>query len=214
MPKKVSEIQKKEMLDCLMDGNTLDDLAKKFNFTKLTITRHLKSIINETDLKRLIEKNNNKKDFSQINKKFISVDDMNKDDLDTKKEERNFFKDDSFIEITPVSFEIDNVKQKDLSSIPISDIDLPKIVYMIVDRNIELEIKLLKEYPEWEFLDIEELNRKTIEIYTDLKVAKRNCKKEKRVIKVPNTNVFKIVASQLIAKGITRIVSNDTLIAL
>jgi hypothetical protein len=34
------------------------------------------------------------------------------------------------------------------------------------------------------------------------------------VIKVPNTNVFKIVAPILLSKGISRIVSPDKLIAL
>ena len=85
---------------------------------------------------------------------------------------------------------------------------------MVVDQKIELEIKYLKEYPEWQFLSEEELNRKTIEIFNDMKVAKRFCKKEQKVIKVPNTKVFKIVAPNLLARGISRIVSDDQLIAL
>ena len=51
-----------------------------------------------------------------------------------------------------MDFEIENLPQKDLSSVPISDVEFPKIVYMIVDKKIELEIKLLKDFPEWEFL--------------------------------------------------------------
>ena len=73
---------------------------------------------------------------------------------------------------------------------------------------------LLKNYSEWEFLPTEDLNRKTIEIYIDLKIAKRFCNKEQKVIKVPNTNVFKIVAPILLNKGISRIVSADKLISL
>ena len=88
------------------------------------------------------------------------------------------------------------------------------MVYMIVDKNIELEIKYLKEYPDWQFLSQEELNRKTIEIYFDLKIARRFCNKEQKVIKVPNTEVFKIVAPLLLNRGISRIVSADKLIAL
>ena len=65
-----------------------------------------------------------------------------------------------------------------------------------------------------DFLSEEELNRKTIQIYNDLKIAKRDCNKEQKVIKVPNTEVFKIVSSILISRGITRIVNADTLIAL
>ena len=85
---------------------------------------------------------------------------------------------------------------------------------MVVDKKIELTIKYLKEYPEWQFLSQDELNRKTIEIYFDLKLAKRSCNKEQKVIKVPNTKVFSLAASQLLNKGITRIVSFDKLIAL
>ena len=102
----------------------------------------------------------------------------------------------------------------DLSSVPIADIEFPKIVYMVVDKKIELEIKYLKEYPDWQFLSQEELNRKTIEIFFDLKNAKRYCNKEQKVIKVPNTEVFKIVAPLLVSRGISRIVSADKLIAL
>ena len=85
---------------------------------------------------------------------------------------------------------------------------------MIVNKNIELEIKLLKDYPEWEFMPIEDLNRKTIEIYFDLKKAKRVCNKEQKIIKVPNTDVFKIVSPILVSRGISRIVSAEKLIAL
>ena len=85
---------------------------------------------------------------------------------------------------------------------------------MIVDKKIELEIKLLKDFPDWEFLPSEDLNRKTIEIYFDVKKAKTVCTKEQKVIKVPNTDVFRIVSPILISRGISRIVSPESLIAL
>ena len=113
-----------------------------------------------------------------------------------------------------MNFEIESSVQKDLSSVPIHEVNLPSIVYMIVDKKIELEVKYLKDYPDWQFLAKDELNRKTISIYLDLKIAKRFCKKEQKVVKVPNSNVFKIVAPILQSKGITRIVSDDQLIAL
>ena len=119
-----------------------------------------------------------------------------------------------FIEISPLDYEIENSTQKDLSSVPISEIDFPQIAFMIVDKRIELEIKLLKDYPEWSFLPSDDLNRKTISIYFDLKIAKRLCNKEQKVIKVPNTDVFKIVAPILRSRGISRIVSSEKLIAL
>ena len=85
---------------------------------------------------------------------------------------------------------------------------------MIVDKKIELEVKLLKDYPEWGFLPESDLKRKSIEIHNDLQIARRICNKDQKVIKVPNTDVFKIVAPLLASRGISRIVSNDKLIAL
>ena len=76
------------------------------------------------------------------------------------------------------------------------------------------KVKYLKDYPDWQFLSQDELNRKTIEIHEDIKKAKRCCNKEQKVIKVPNTNVFKIVAPILVSRGISRIVNADKLIAL
>ena len=118
------------------------------------------------------------------------------------------------MEITPLDYEIDNLPQKDLSSLPISDIIFPNIVYMVVDKNIELKTKYLRDYPDWQFLSEDELNRKTIEIHNDLKSAKMVCNKEQKVIKVPNSNVFKIVAPILLSRGISRLVNADKLIAL
>ena len=109
---------------------------------------------------------------------------------------------------------MDNLSRKELSSVSISEVDFPKVVYMIVDKKIELEIKLLKDFPEWEFLPYEDLNRKTIEIFFDLNLAKSSCNKEQKVLKVPNTDVFRIAAPVLLAKGISRIVCPRLLIAL
>ena len=130
------------------------------------------------------------------------------------KDDKNFLHASEFIEIAPLNYEIESTSRKELSSIPISEINFPKMVYMIVDKNIELEIKLLKDYPQWDFLPNSDLNRKTIEIFNDIKVAKRFCKKEQKVIKVPNTDVFRIVAPILISRGISRIVSSEQLISL
>ncbi len=126
----------------------------------------------------------------------------------------NFAPIDSFLEIAPVDYEIDNSSRIELSSVPLSEVDFPKVVYMIVDKKIELEIKLLKDFPEWRFLPEDDLRRKTIEIFFDLNLAKRSCNKEQKVLKVPNTDVFRIASPVLIAKGISRIVCAENLIAL
>ena len=177
-------------------------LSEDFNCTILTITRNLKKNLGEKIFKDLAKKNKISDEFKN-NQTFVG-----------NNSENNNFSSTEFVEISPLDFEIENVPRKELSSIPIKEIDFPKTVYMIVHKNIELEIKLLKDYPEWEFLPNEDLQRKTIEIYCDLKLAKRACSKEQKVIKVPNTDVFRIVSPILISRGISRIVSEEKLIAL
>ena len=147
------------------------------------------------------------------NEDFVNDSDDNKV-LNENITSSNFAPIDSFFEIAPLDYEIDNLSRKELSSVPLSEVDFPRIVYMVVDKKIELEIKLLKDFPEWQFLPQDDLSRKTIEIFFDLDLAKRSCNKEQKVLKVPNTDVFRIASPVLIAKGISRIVCAESLIAL
>ncbi len=227
MAKRLSVKQKEDILSSFADGKTIDVLSNEFSCSKLTISRNLKKILGEKEYKKLFIRNESK-NYSLIKKlklgnnkvKDDSPKDLTHKDIFNKKELNNdetlddSFQFTPFTEIIPLDQEIDNVPQKDLSSVPISDMEFPKIVYMVVDKTIELETKLLKDYPEWHFLSTSDLNRKTIEIYFDLKIAKRCCNKDQKVIKVPNPNVFKIVAPILISRGISRIISDKNLIAL
>ena len=214
MPKKLSEIEKKTMIDSFISGMTIDKLAQKYNCTKLTITRHLKKGVNEEVFKELVKKNTSKDKIELNIKNDLQNKDSKKLTFDEQSDEESKFLTSSFIEIAPLNVELNNESQKDLASTPISMIEFPKIVYMIVDVRMELETKILKDYADWQFLSEEELNKKTIEIYFDMKIAKRFCRKEQKVIKVPDTNVFKIVAPILLSRGISRIVCPEKLISL
>tara|TARA_B100001093_G_scaffold441497_1_gene442666 strand:- start:912 stop:1595 length:684 start_codon:yes stop_codon:yes gene_type:complete len=227
LAKRLTENQKREIILSFKDGKSIDFISNEFNCTKLTIIRNLKTRLGDSIYKELLKTNKKsiKKNSLEQNEKKQDLNQHNNSDVhnDVIQEignsveianEGDFYPTSSFLEISPLDYEIENSSRKELSSVPISEVDFPKIVYMIVDKNIELEIKLLKDFPEWRFLPINDLNRKTIEIYLDLKIAKRLCNKEQKVIKVPNTNVFKISAPLLLSKGISRIVSADKLIAL
>ena len=207
MAKRLSEKQKKIIVKCFIEDRAVDALAEEYDCTKSTIIRNLKKILGDEKYKEVIDKS----------KKIKHT--INSEKINHSLEEDNFIKEDfssisPFTEIAPLNFEIESSVQKDLSSVPIHEVNLPSIVYMIVDKEIELEVKYLKEYPDWQFLAKDELNRKTIAIYSNLKVAKSFCKKEQKVIKVPNSNVFRIVSPLLQSRGITRIVNEDKLIAL
>ena len=225
MAKRLSEEQKKEIIKRFSVGETIDKLSEEFNCTNSTIIRNLKKSLGVIKYKELIMMG--KSSDQNLRKEYLYVP-INKDKLIKKDQignknndsniveniEQNFLEASPFIELKPLNYEIESAPQKDLSSIPISEIDFPKTVFMVVDKKIELEIKYLKDYPNWQFLSNEELNRKTIEIFDDLKVAKRICNKEQKIIKVSNTDVFRLVAPILLSKGISRIVNSDILIAL
>ena len=223
MAKRLSEKEKIYLVKGFTNGKTVDELTKEFGSSRLTIIRNLKRRLGEDKYKQLISQ---RKEIAQdipnqnnvqttSDKNELDLDNSRKSPNPTKKESsEELFPLSPFIEIAPLNCEIENSSQKDLSSVPIDEIDFPNVVYMVVDKKIELETKYLKEYAEWQFLSQEELNRKTIEVFFDLKIAKRLCNKEQKVIKVPNTDVFKIAAPILLQRGISRIVSSDKLISL
>ena len=227
MTKRLTEKQKEEIVRNFKYGIAIDVLSQKHNCTKSTIIRNLKKNLGELKYKEYLNKSktfvqksrtnrNQTNDFkkSDFDGDYLRKDSNNPDVLNEDITASNFAPIDSFFEITPLDYEIDSSSRKELSSVSISDIDFPKIAYMVVDKKIELEIKLLKDFPEWQFLPHDDLNRKTIEIFFDLNLAKRKCNKEQKVLKVPNTDVFRIAAPMLIAKGISRIVCAESLIAL
>ena len=214
MPKKVSEKQKQEIVNGFLNGISIDQLTQDFKCTRLTIIRHLKQNIGLSKYKEIAKNGSLEKSELSNLKQLSSSSDMPTLVQFEEEEEVKTLSDSAFVEIAPLDYEIDNSNQKDLSSVPISEIKFPNVVYIIVDKNIELETKFLKDYPDWQFLAQSELKRKTIEIFYDLKSAKRSSTKEQKVIKVPNTDVFRIVAPILKARGISRIVSVENLIAI
>tara|TARA_Y100001968_G_scaffold317024_1_gene345551 strand:+ start:712 stop:1488 length:777 start_codon:yes stop_codon:yes gene_type:complete len=120
-----------------------------------------------------------------------------------------------FHEISPLSsdFGFEDRKQK-TSTKKLSLEILPDTLYMLVDKKVELETKLLRDLPDWSFLPEEEKKREAINLFVNQRTAKRNCARGHRVIKVPNPNALIISKPFLLSKGITRLVLDDLLIAL
>ena len=224
MAKRLTEKQKEEIKINFLDNQSIDNLSEKFNCSKTTIIRNLKKILGEKKYKEILNRlnttpdiedeklaeNENQQTFetNKINKTYETSTSLGRSNED----KINSFE--SFIEITPLNHDFEDLSQKDISSIPLSEIKLPNLVFLIVKKEIELVTKYLKDYPEWQFLPQNDLKRKTIEIHFDLKTAKRMCNKDQKVLKVPNTDVFRIVAPILISRGISRIVTSENLISI
>jgi len=222
LAKKLSEEQKEEMKMNFLDSQSIENLSKKFSCTKSTIIRNLKKSLGEIKYKEILNNFNSSLSVSEeilpaVYKQQTTDNNKNNDEDDFSIARSLEYKSDpfeSFIEITPLEHDFDNVPRKDISSIPLSKINLPNTVFMVVKKEIELETKYLKDYPAWQFLPQNDLKRKTIEIHFDMKIAKRNCNKDQKVIKVPNSDVFRIVAPILLSRGISRIVTAENLISI
>ena len=210
MAKRLSKEEKKELKNLFVNGlASVEAISKRFDCTNTTVIRNLKKELGNEKYKEIIDSRHINKN-SKTSNENINIEQYQNNSIYFHAGEPQL----DFVELPPLDYEIENASRKEISSVTLDQIEFPKIVYMIVDKNIELEIKLLKDYPEWDFLPNEDLKRKTVEIFFDLKKAKRVCSKEQKVIKVPNTNVFKIVSPILVSRGISRIVSEEKLIAL
>ena len=157
MSRKVNESQKKEILDLFIKGEDIKDISKNFNFTITTITRQLKSLLKDEEFIRIKSfnfknKSSKNKKENKTNKLVIPATKLTRErnnfgekklknygenfDSNNLNEREKFTEDSFFVELKPIDCEIDNAKQKDLSSISISEIDFPKVVYMVVDQKL------------------------------------------------------------------------------
>ena len=149
LARRLTKDQIEEIIKCFENGTNIDLLSKKFNCTKLTVIRNLKKNLGELkyiDLlnknKSLLEKSKTSKvKSSDLLKANIDNADLIKDSNDPKVLNENitasnFAPYDSFLEIAPLDYEIDNSSRKELTSVPISEVDFPKVVYMIVIKKL------------------------------------------------------------------------------
>lgn len=121
---------------------------------------------------------------------------------------------DSFLELVPLTTDDGLTAHSEALPIPLSVGVLPTSAYMLVDKVVELDARPLREFPDMGSLSAVEQELKGLYLYASPRAAKRQCSRNQRVIKVPDTEVFIRTSSFLLARGITRLVLDGTLIAL
>ena len=206
MPKRLSPEAKEAMIDDFKNGHNLEKLSIKYNLKKLTITKHLKNHYGENEFKRIlkdIDKNSQKTD----------------QDLDRVlfKEENEYnysIEENAFQEITPLNLEFNDQVRKDLTSEPLKESSLPENIFLIVDKDTELNVNTLRNFPEYSFLPENDQERKVIKLFSDKNTAQRFSSSSQKVIKIPNGKIFKIVSPFLLKRGITRIIFEDNLLSI
>ena len=212
MPKRVSIQLKQDFVSSFLRGTSIEEISNLYKFSSQTIIKNLKSSLGEVEFKKtkLNKQKINNLNKTDSNRKIFnpSINDLN------HKSNYEELDNNSFIEILPILTDVNFKDQKEITSKPILNYKFPSTVYMLINKTIELEIKTLKDYPEWSFLPENDLNRRCLEIFDDHKYAKKLCSKNQKLIKIPNPNVFSIASDLLKSKGITRIIFNKLLLAL
>ena len=206
MPRKVSELEKKAILDSFISGMDIKQIAKIHKYSPATISRQLKKILKNDDFEDI--KINNTKFNNKDLKKSLKENSIENNNIEQEINSEEIF------EILPIINGLDLNTQKELASEPIIDAKLPEVVYIVVDKKIELIPKLLRDYPEWSYMPEEDLKRVTLEIFADQKHAKKYCSKNEKIIKIPNSKVFIMASKSLKSKGISRIIFDDLLLSL
>ena len=193
------------MINDFKNGNTFDQLSNKYGLKEITIRKHLKKSLTEKVFNKL---------SSELKNRHIKIEE-NDYELNPKTKNPNLEeREDIFYEILPLSEEIDFNSRKDLTSKPLKDFDFPNNTFMIVNNNIELEIKYIKDFPEFSFLSEADQICKTIKLFSEKKIANSLCSKNQKVIKVPNGEVFKLSANFLLKKGISKIILDEVLLSI
>ena len=181
--------------------------SKLFYSSQIEVKEDEKSMINDNDF--------HNSDFEEIT--FLPISDFSSTDVQNNQNsdavKTNLDPDNKLEEIAPLISSFD-FEKKELDYELHSQESLPESVYMLVDKKVELEVKTISDLPEWSFLPENELKRNAILLYSNQRSAKRSCSKNQRVIKIPNTSVFEISKSYLFLKGITRLIIEDSIIAL
>ncbi len=137
------------------------------------------------------------------------ADDFGDDDDDLLEDDA-----DEASQFVPVPLLVMGDLQEEVRPRPLEAADLPASAYMLVDKTVELQPRVLSECSELGRLPQEELDRRALVVFVNPRQAKRLCGRTQRVIKIPDPAVLSRTAPYLLAQGISRVVIEGTLFAL
>ena len=91
---------------------------------------------------------------------------------------------------------------------------LPSPLYLLVDRSVELQPQTLGSLHHLGPLHTDEQQRQGLVLFSNVRQARRQCRRNQRIVKVADPNLLGKTAPHLLAQGISRLVIEDALYAL
>ena len=106
MSRKVTEDQKKSILEEFTNGLDVKDISKTFNFTIATINRQLRNMLGEETFLKIKKSNFKKNSYKNIDEKINNITSFSNSSENNKKETDNlgefpFKESDYYVEISP-----------------------------------------------------------------------------------------------------------------
>ena len=232
-PRRLSDSEKQDLVGRYKAGESTSALAEAFGCSPNTVSRTVKALLPADAYAAL--KASRQKGLATSPPPTVTqaeepeVDSLKEDDSSLALDDADDFGEDSdeelaedddngsvetFTELVPL-LGVGNLSDRPLNQAQPFSVDLlPDSAYMLVDKVVELDARPLKEFPELGLLDDAEQERQGLCLFASPRAAKRQCGRSQRVIKVPDTAIFQRTSSYLLARGITRLVLDGTLIAL
>ena len=91
---------------------------------------------------------------------------------------------------------------------------LPSPLYLLVERSVELQPQTLGSLHHLGPLDTDEQQRQGLILFSNVRQARRQCRRNQRVVKVADPKLLGKTAPHLLAQGISRLVIEGILYAL
>ena len=91
---------------------------------------------------------------------------------------------------------------------------LPSPLYLLVERSVELQPQTLGSLHHLAPLDTDEQQRQGLILFSNARQARRQCRRNQRMIKLADPRLLGKTAPHLLAQGISRLVVEGTLYAL
>ena len=232
-PRRLSDSEKQDLVGRYKAGESTAALAEAFGCSPNTVSRTVKALL-PADAYAALKASRQKGSLASppaavTTAKEPEADSLKDDDSSLALDDADDFGEDpddeladdddnagaeTFTELVPL-LGVGDLSDRPLNQPQPFSVDLlPDSAYMLVDKVVELDARPLKEFPELGLLDDAEQERQGLYLFVSPRAAKRQCGRSQRVIKVPDMAVFQRTSSFLLARGITRLVLDGTLIAL
>ena len=181
----LTESQKVQMVEQYRAGNSSVVVGKRFGCSDRTVMRLVRARLDSAELAAL--KEHNRKRSSQTHA-TPAVRNPNATEADQRREAAQ-------------------AANLDLNR-------LPSPLYLLVDRSVELQPQTLGSLHHLGPLHTDEQQRQGLVLFSNVRQARRQCRRNQRIVKLADPKLLGKTAPHLLAQGISRLVIEGALYAL